>query len=217
MDALLEKRGLETIEPTPGQTQPPPRKFFSLSPINRRRWQNFKANRRGYWSLWIFLGLFVISLFAEFIANDRPMLIYYKGEVMSPVLNDYPPSTFGGALATINYRSARVQREIEENGWMLWPPIRYSDRSSNGMVGMQYPAPPWWLISAEQRCERLSGGVENTACTLGNWNWLGTDDGGRDVLARIIYGFRISVLFGLTLAILSSVVGVIAGAVQGYF
>ncbi len=216
MDALLDKRELETIDPLPGQTQPPRRKFL-LSPINRRRWLNFKANRRGFWSLWIFLALFVVSLFAEFIANDRPIVVSYRGEILFPVFNNYPESKFGGFLATTNYRDPFIQNEIETNGWALWPPIRYSYRTVNKELATPAPTAPWWMMSLETRCQRYSGGVDNPNCNIGNWNWLGTDDNGRDVVARIIYGFRISVLFGLTLAIISSVIGVMAGAVQGYF
>ena len=102
------------------------RGFVALSPLNQRRWQNFKANRRGYWSLWIFLVLFVVSLFAEFIANDRPILVSYKGELLFPVFVDYPETKFGGFLAITDYRDPVIAEEIEANGWMIWPPIRYS-------------------------------------------------------------------------------------------
>jgi microcin C transport system permease protein len=214
----LEKRAPETtIAPAPGQSEPPPRRFFSLSPINQRRWQNFRANRRGYWSLWIFLALFILSLFAEFIANDRPIMVSYKGEILLPTFIDYPESKFGGFYAVTDYRDPFVQDEILANGWMLWPPIRYSYRSVNNEIPTPAPSKPWWLLSKEERCQQYPAGVGDPNCTLGNWNWLGTDDQARDVVARLIYGFRISVLFGLTLAIVSSVVGVIAGAVQGYF
>jgi microcin C transport system permease protein len=188
-----------------------------LSPINRRRWQNFKANGRGYWSLWIFLVLFVLTLFAELISNDRPILAYYKGELLVPAVINYPDRKFGGFLAVPNYRMARTQREIEANGWMLWPPVRYSYATVDKELSVPFPAPPSWLMSEEQRCERYPEGVADPGCNLGNYHWLGTDDQGRDVLARLIYGFRISVLFGLTLTIISSVIGVAAGAVQGYF
>lgn len=216
MDQVLERRSLDTIYPEPGQTEPPPRKL-RISPLNRRRWLNFKANRRGYWSLWIFLVLFVVTLFGELIANDRPLVISYKGEILFPVFNDYPESKFGGFLATTDYRDPFIQEEILANGWMVWPPIRYGNRTVNNEIAEPAPARPWWMMTLEERCSRYPLGVEDMNCTVGNWNWLGTDDQGRDVVARLIYGFRISVLFGLTLAIISSIVGVFAGAVQGYF
>jgi microcin C transport system permease protein len=217
MDVRLEKEGYETIVPEPGQTQPPPRKLFTLSPLNRRRLNNFKANRRGYASLWIFLILFIGSLFAEFIANDRPIVISYKGEILFPILVNYPESKFGGFLATTDYRDQVNQDEIMANGWIVWPPIRYSYRTVNNELPEPAPARPWWRMSKEDRCKHYAAGVNDRNCTLGNWNWIGTDDQGRDVVARLIYGFRISVEFGLTLAIISSIIGVIAGAVQGYF
>ncbi|WEX09382.1 ABC transporter permease [Chelativorans sp. AA-79] len=188
-----------------------------LSPINQRRWQSFKANRRGYWSLWIFLVLFILSLFAEFIANDRPLIASYQGEILFPVLVDYPEEKFGGFLAVTDYRDPFIQDEINGNGWMIWPPIRYSYRTVNSEIPEAAPAKPSWLYTNEVRCQRYPQGVDDPNCTLGNWNWLGTDDQARDVLARVIYGFRISVLFGLILTALSALIGVSAGAVQGYF
>jgi microcin C transport system permease protein len=188
-----------------------------LSPLNQRRWQNFKANRRGYWSLWIFLVLFVLSLLAEFIANDRPILASYKGEILFPVLVDYPEEKFGGFYAVTDYRDPVISEEIEANGWLIWPPIRYSYRTVNNDIPEAAPAKPSWMYDEETRCQRYMGGVDDPACTVGNWNWLGTDDQARDVAARVIYGFRISVLFGLVLTIFSAVIGVSAGAVQGYF
>jgi microcin C transport system permease protein len=188
-----------------------------LSPLNMRRWQNFKANRRGYWSLWLFLILFVLSLFAEFIANDRPILASYQGELLFPVVVDYPEEKFGGFLAVTDYRDPFIQEEIEANGWMIWPPIRYSYRTVNNEIPEAAPARPSWMYDAETRCSRYIEGVDDPNCTPGNWNWLGTDDQARDVLSRVIYGFRISVLFGLILTLSSAVIGVSAGAVQGYF
>lgn len=196
----------------------------ALSPINKRRWSNFKANRRGYWSLIIFMTLFVLSLFAEFIANDRPIMVSYKGELLFPVLVDYPESKFGGFLAITDYKDPHNLQEIEDNGWMLWPPIRYSystinkdypRRKGEGGLCLGYPAPPPWASDAEL-CETTPEQLARYN-TWGNTNWLGLDDQGRDVVARIIYGFRISVLFGLILTALASVVGIAAGAVQGYF
>ncbi len=198
---------------------------LTLSPINRRRWQNFKSNRRGYYSFIIFLSLFVISLFAEVIANDKPILAYYKGEWLTPAFVNYPEEKFGGFLAVTDYKDPVIYDEIQAHGWMLWPPIRYSYSSVNkdtphfktkaGGQCLAFPDPPPWATSASL-CDAPADQVERFQ-TLGNRNWFGTDDQGRDVLARLIYGFRISVLFGLILTTLSSIIGVAAGAVQGYF
>ena len=167
---------------------------FTLSPINRRRLANFKANRRGYWSFWIFMILFVLSLCAELIANDRPILVRYDGRFYIPVAVDYPETTFGGIFeSTTEYHDPEVQKLITEKGWMVWPIIPYSYDSVVHDLGAPSPSSP-------------------TAK-----NWLGTDDQARDVTARVIYGFRISIVFGLILTILSSVVGIAAGAVQGYY
>jgi microcin C transport system permease protein len=201
-------------------TAPPAKTRARLSPLNQRRLQNFKANRRGVWSFWIFLVLFVMSLFAEFIANDRPIVAVYKGEVLFPVFVSYPEEKFGGFLAVTDYRDPVIQEEIRSNGWMLWPPIRYNYRTVR-TDGGPFPAPPTWMRRGEPpNCAAASIAEEVRLpldCKVGNWNWFGTDDQGRDVVARLIYGFRISVLFGLILTVISSVVGVAAGAVQGYF
>ncbi|MCL4152510.1 UNVERIFIED_CONTAM: hypothetical protein GTU68_026068 [Idotea baltica] len=170
-----------------------PQKRSRFSPINQRRWQNFKGNGRGFWSLQIFLVLFFVTLFAEFIANDKPLLISYQGELLTPVFVDYPEDKFGGFLPVTDYRDPFVLEEIEANGWILWAPIRYSYRTVNNEIPTPAPSAP--------------------SC----WNWFGTDDQARDVMARLIYGFRISVLFGLTLTIFSSIIGIAAGATQGYF
>lgn len=196
---------------------PAVRKRPWLSPLNQRRWQSFKANRRGYWSLWIFLALFGLSLIAEVIANDRPILAYYKGELLVPFAVDYPEEKFGGFLAVTDYRDPVISEEIEANGWILWPPVRYSYRTVNNDIPQAAPAKPSWLYDKETRCQRYPLGADDPNCNLGNWNWLGTDDQARDVLARVIYGFRVSVLFGLILTLGSAVIGVSAGAVQGYF
>lgn len=188
-----------------------------LSPLNQRRWKNFKANRRGYWSLWIFLALFVLSLFSELIANDRPIVAYYKGEILFPVAVAYPEEKFGGFYAVTDYRDPVIRDEINANGWMIWPPIRYSYRTVNNAIPDAAPAKPSWEYDAQKRCSQYPQGAADPDCIVGNWNWLGTDDQARDVLARIIYGFRISVLFGLILTAGSSVIGVAAGALQGYF
>jgi len=167
---------------------------FRLSPINRRRLTNFKANRRGYWSFWVFLVLFVLSLFAELIANDKPFLVVYDGEIYSPILRFYPETAFGGVLPTeADYTDPAVQEAIEADGWMLWPIIRYDYLTVAWDLPEPAPTPPDAM------------------------HWLGTDDQARDVLARAIYGFRISVLFGFTLTIVSAVIGVTAGAIQGFY
>jgi microcin C transport system permease protein len=193
------------------------------SPINRRRWQNFKANRRGYWSLWIFLAIFGFSLAAELVANDRPVLVRYKGEFLTPMLVDYPESKFGGFLAVTDYKDPFILEEINNNGWMIWPPIRYSYSSFNkdfprvktaagGCNG--FPAPPHWM--AGELCEASPDQLARYN-DIGNRNWLGTDDQGRDVVARVIYGLRLSIVFGLLLTIFAATIGIVAGAVQGYF
>lgn len=165
-----------------------------LTPLTQRRLAQFRANRRGWWSLWLFLLLFGLSLGAEFIANDRPLLIYYQGGFYAPVFKDYAETDFGGDFpSAANYRDPHLAGLIEENGWMLWPPVRFRYDTVNYDLPVPAPAPP----SAD--------------------NWLGTDDQGRDVLARLIYGLRLSVLFGLLLTLTSSLIGVTAGAAQGYF
>ncbi|HYY85070.1 MAG TPA: ABC transporter permease [Beijerinckiaceae bacterium] len=190
--------------------------FVRLSPLNRRRLTNFKANRRGYWSFWIFMVLFVVTLFAELLANDRPIVAQYKGELLFPIAVDYPEEKFGGFLAETDYRDPVIAKEIEANGWMLWPPIRYAYNTNNRDLPVPAPAPPTWMLSDEQ-CRPMAERLGVEGCRGLEWNWLGTDDQGRDVVARLIYGFRISVLFGLILAGISSVIGIFAGAVQGYF
>lgn len=195
-----------------------PRPRAWASPLNKRRWQTFKANRRGYWSLWIFLVLFGLSLCAEFIANDKPILVEYEGELYFPIFQAYPETDFGGVFETeADYRDPVVQELItEKGGWMLWPPIRFSYNTQNKNPPMAFPVKPTWLLT-DKDCEAaVERGFHPCNSSL-EWNWLGTDDQGRDVVARIIYGFRISVLFGLVLTLVSSVVGVAAGAFQGYF
>jgi microcin C transport system permease protein len=192
-----------------------------LSPLNQRRWANFKRNRRAYWSLWLFGLIFGLSLFAEFIANDKPILVSYRGELHMPVFRFYPETDFGG-----DFRTEAVYRDIEvqcliisggleacfddprgvlaeaetgvvngepiEKGWMLWPPIPFSyDTISD--IGVAAPSPP------------------------DDVHLLGTDDTARDVAARVIYGFRLSILFTLIVTVIASVIGIVAGAVQGYF
>ncbi len=165
-----------------------------LSPITKRRLQQFKRNRRGWYAFWLFMFLFIASLGAELIANDKPIMLQYDGGYYFPILKSYPETVFGGEFETeAVYRDPFVQELINEKGWMLWPPIRFSYQTINYDLEGTAPTPP----SAE--------------------NWLGTDDQARDVAARLIYGFRISVLFGLILTFFGSVIGVIVGASQGYF
>ena len=215
------------VEPEPAP-QPrasvtvPPVRQGSLSPLNRRRWENFKANRRALWSLWIFGILYGLSLFAEVIANDRPILVQYQGGYYTPIFNFYPETAFGGDFRTeAVYRDVEVQclivsggledcwddpegviEEVQETGafggtevqegWLLWPLIPYSYNTVND-IGRAAPSPP----DAD--------------------HWLGTDDTARDVLARVIYGFRLSVSFALVVTFLTSVIGIAAGAAQGYY
>nr|WP_113868545.1 microcin C ABC transporter permease [Brenneria salicis]NMN91301.1 microcin C transport system permease protein [Brenneria salicis ATCC 15712 = DSM 30166]RBP59470.1 microcin C transport system permease protein [Brenneria salicis ATCC 15712 = DSM 30166]RLM29722.1 microcin ABC transporter permease [Brenneria salicis ATCC 15712 = DSM 30166] len=165
-----------------------------LSPINQARWARFKSNRRGYWSLWIFLTLFVITLFSELIANDKPLLVKYDGRFYTPVMVDYSETTFGGQFATIaDFRDPYLTQRIEDHGWAIWPPIRYSYDTINYATPVSFPSPPSWQ------------------------NLLGTDSQGKDVVAQVLYGFRISLLFGLALTSLSSLIGITVGATQGYY
>jgi microcin C transport system permease protein len=165
-----------------------------MTPMNRRRLNQFSANRRGMISLVVFGLLFVTSMFAELLANNRPLLINYDGHFYSPILRDYPETTFGGDLPTnAIYADKELQQSIEAKGWMLWPLIPYSYNTTITGQGRNALLPPSWRHP------------------------LGTDDQARDVLARLIYGFRISVLFGFVLTVLSSIVGIAAGAAQGYF
>ena len=199
----------------------PRRKLFSLSPINKRRWANFKKNRRGYWALWIFLCLFFLTLVAEILANDRPIIASVNGKILYPVFVNYeeadilPPDPFN--LPVVDFRAPHIAEAFDKDGWMIWPPVRYSYRTINKQLPEPAPAKPFWLYDQEMRCNAYVAGTQDASCNWGNWNWLGTDDQGRDVLARVIYGFRISVLFGLILTLASAVIGVSAGAVQGYF
>ena len=165
-----------------------------MSPLNRRRLAAFRSSRRGMGSLAVFGLLFFLSLFAELLANDRPILVWYDGGLYSPLVRDYPETTFGGDFPTNTvYTDPEVQKLIDAKGWMLWPPIPYSYNTVLKGEGRMALQPPSWR------------------------HLLGTDDQARDVMARLIYGFRISVLFGLALTLLSSVIGIVAGAVQGYF
>ena len=164
------------------------------STLNQRRWQNFRANKRGLWSLRLFLVLFFVSLFAELIANDKPVLVYYQDSLYFPILNSYPETAFGGEFESeADYRDEYVAELINSEGWMVWPLIRYSYDTINYQLSSPAPSRP------------------------DSENLLGTDDQARDVVARLLYGFRISVLFGLCLTLFSSLVGVIVGALQGFY
>jgi microcin C transport system permease protein len=166
----------------------------SLSP-SQQRWRRFRRNRLGYASLLVFAVLFVVSLFAEVLSNDRPLVVSYGGELYFPLLKDYPETTFGGDFPTpADYLDPFIRVQFARPGnWAIYPPNPYRYDTLNYFASKPNPAPP----SAE--------------------NWLGTDDRGRDVLARALYGFRVSVLFGLALTIIGVVLGVLAGAIQGYF
>lgn len=165
-----------------------------LSPVNQQRWLRFRHNRRGYWSLWIFLVIFVLSLAADLLANEKPLLVHYQQRWYVPLLVSYSESDFGGALPTAaDYQDPWLQQQLKEKAWALWAPIRFSDSTINFATSQPFPSPP----SAQ--------------------NWLGTDASGGDVLARLLYGTRISLLFGILLTLFSSVIGIIVGAVQGYF
>ncbi|WP_339387764.1 ABC transporter permease [Vibrio caribbeanicus] len=164
------------------------------NPLNEMRWLRFKLNRRGYWSAWIFCLLFVLSLFAELIANDKPLFISYSDQWYFPVIYQYSETQFGGEFDTeADYTDPFVVDLINEKGYIVWPIIRFSYDTINFDLTTAVPSAP-----------------DRT-------NLLGTDDKGRDVLARVIYGFRISVLFGFILTVISSIIGVFVGATQGYY
>src|ERR1700754_3976473 len=210
----IETRALSPL----GEVVPVTRHGLNISPLNRRRWQNFKSNRRGYWSFWIFLVLFFVSLFAELIANDRAFLIKYDGHLYWPAFFTYSETTFGGDFETAaDYRDPYLQKLIaEKGGTIVWPLIRYSYDTHNLDLPTPAPSPPTWMLT-EARCKEVVQKKGLKSCRDLEYNWLGTDDSGRDVVARLIYGFRISILFGLVLAGISSVIGILAGAMQGFF
>ena len=166
-----------------------------LSPLTRRRLAIFRAHKRGLWSLRIFAVIFVVTLFAEFVANDRPLVIHYDGHWYFPVLFDYGEDAFGSQFIPIeaDYSDPALVKAIDAHGWMIWPAVPFNDHSVVKDLGHPAPSPPTWR------------------------NLLGTDDQARDVLARVIYGIRISVLFGFALTAVSSVIGIAAGAVQGFY
>ncbi|WP_206060547.1 ABC transporter permease [Nitrincola alkalilacustris] len=167
---------------------------MQLSPINQERWRRFRKNRRGYWSLWVFLVLFMLSLFADFIANESPIMVRYQNQNYYPIFTTYSELEFGGEFdLAADYRDPFLADIINEDGWMIWPLIRFNYRTINYNLPSPAPSPPTWE------------------------NWLGTDDRGRDVVARLLYGFRISVIFGFALTLLSSVVGITLGVIQGFY
>lgn len=216
-DSPAEMPETTAISPT-GLAVLPEGRPLKVSPINWRRWNNFKANRRGYWSLIIFTFLFVVTLFAEFIANDKPFMVRLDGKFYFPAIFSYSETTFGGEFETAaDYRDPYLQNLIKEKGGSIWwPPIRYSYSTHNLDLPTPAPSKPTWMLT-EKECAPVVERKGLKSCSDLEYNWLGTDDQGRDVLARLIYGFRVSVLFGLTLTILSSLIGVAAGAVQGFF
>ncbi|MEA1065502.1 microcin C ABC transporter permease [Apirhabdus apintestini] len=166
----------------------------SLSPVNQARWARFRQHRRGYWSLWIFAILFILSLFAEFLANEKPLLVHYQQRWLVPALIDYSEADFGGPFPTpADYQDPWLRRQIDANGWALWAPVRYGAASIDYATRRPFPTPP------------------------SRTHWLGTDANGGDVLAKIVYGTRISLLFGLTLTFCTSLIGMLAGALQGYY
>jgi microcin C transport system permease protein len=229
VDATTEQKPQATMEPPPppeivtvpvGGTVVATRRL-ALSPLNKRRWQNFKSHPRGYWSFWLFLVLFVLSLCAELIANDSPLLVKYDGHFYFPAAFSYTEGDFGVTdelkEAAADYREPFLQQKIAEKaGYMIWPPIRYSYGTHNLDLPTPAPSPPTWMLT-EAQCKSVVERKGLKSCRDLEYNWLGTDDQGRDVVARLIYGFRVSVLFGLILTIVSSIIGVAAGAVQGYF
>ena len=220
--AVVDPLPDEPVTPPPVDALPPRKKTrFGLSPLNQRRWRNFKRNRRAFWSLWIFTIAFGLSLFAEFIANDKPIAVSYRGEIFAPIFQFYPETAFGGDFRTeAVYGDVEVQCLIVsggletcfdepeaiiddaadgvvdgadiEKGWLLWPPIPYSYDTINDIEGSAPSAPD-----------------EN--------HILGTDDTARDVLARVIYGFRLSIVFTIIVTVTASIIGIIAGALQGFF
>ncbi len=197
MDVKAGSTGPVAIAASKAQT-PARAPWFKLSPIGRRRLHAFKANKRGYYSLILFAVLFVFTLFAEFVANDKPLLVKYDGGLYMPIFKMYTEKQFGGEFETeADYHDPAVQQFIhEKGGWVVWPLIPYS-----------YHTVKKYSPESNEKCPSKP-----------TWdNWLGTDDQCRDVTARVIYGFRISVLFGLTLTVLSALIGVTAGAVQGFF
>lgn len=185
MNTATEYRGLRPVERVCG---------LRVSPMTKRRLTNFRANSRGFWSLWIFLALFLVTLLADVIANDEPILVVHDGSLYFPITQDYPETQWGGDLPTrTDYSDPYVKELIAESGFMIMPPIPYDHRTVDWWLGEPAPTAP----DAE--------------------HWLGTDDQARDVMARTIHGLRISIIFGLLMTFFTTLIGVAAGAVQGYF
>lgn len=222
---------------------PPKRRFFSLSPLNQRRWRNFTRNRRAYWSLWIFLFLFGMSLFAEFLANDKPIAVSYRGEIRMPIFQFYSERDYGGDFPTeAQYADAEVKCLIETGGlevclddpettlalaqtsgvddpdfvkgWLIWPPIPFSYKTIVDIPGVA-PGPPNVVGTYVNEEGKTRWGLRPES-QRGN-NLLGTDDTKRDVMARVVHGFRLSILFTIIVTSIASIIGIIAGAIQGYF
>src|SRR3984893_9066446 len=195
------------VKPTPVGPDVPVRPWgITLSPINRRRWENFKGNRRRYWSLWFFVVLFLVSLSAKSTATDKPYFVSFDGKSYFPALVNYPETAFGGDFETAaDYRDPYLRKLIaDKGGYMLWPPIRFSYDTHNLDLPTPAPSKPTWLLT-EAQCKEVVEKKQLSGCRDLEYNWLGSDDATRDVVARAIYGFRISVLFGLALTIISSV------------
>ena len=183
-----------TVAEAPGRPPAPRRRRGLRSPLWQRRFANFRANRRGWWAFWIFAVIFVVTLGAELLANDRPILVWYDGEPYFPIFANYPETAFGGQFETeTDYTDPFVRNLIAQKGFLLEPLIPYDERTVAWDLPVPAPSPP----DAK--------------------HWLGTDDQARDVVARLIYGFRISVLFGFAMTAISAVIGVAVGAIQGYF
>lgn len=186
-----------------------------ISPINQRRWRLFRQNRLGWSSFCIFLFLCIISFFAEFIANDRPIIASYKGHIMLPILHDYPDSLFGGSLVMADFRDPVIEQEIKKHGWAIWPPIHYSYNTlSSNSIALE---PPFWLSTKKQACQLYPNGEQDSNCRFANLHLLGTDDQTRDIFARLLYGFRLSIIFTVLMTFCSTIIGLVAGAIQGYF
>lgn len=195
---------------------------MTLTPLQRRRLANFKANRRAFWSLWIFLAIFTVTLCAEFVANDRPLAVRFDGEWRFPIFRFYSEADFGGEFQTeAEYASPEVKCLIATGGLeaCLDDPEGVLAQVPSGMVDGEPVANPGWALwpPIPYSFDTVNYGVKTAPSAPDAAHWLGTDDQTRDVVARVIYGFRISVLFALTVAAISSVIGIGAGAMQGYF
>ena len=209
------------LAPPASPVATPKRGLFTLSPLNQRRWRNFRRNKRAYWSLWVFSILFGLSLFAEFLAYDKPILVRYQGEFYTPIWNFYPETAFGGDFRTeAVYRDPEVRCLIATGGMDICfdDPEGYLDDAQDGIVEGEEITRGWMIwplipYSYDTPVDRPGA----APLPPSRENWLGTDDTKRDVLARVIHGFRLSVAFTLMVTAAASIIGIIAGAVQGYF